>query len=856
MKYLLSAAISSLFVFYCATAQVSSSENQVSGIWMQPNSSEPESFDWRAQWIWLDEKLEADVLLARSPFSCEQAPKEALLRISASSKYELYINGSYICQGPARSAPHHQSYDILQVAAILKKGKNSIAVRVHHQKGKYAYHLKGRAGLLAQLDIENQTQLVTNNTWKVHTDPSWNSNAPSISRFQKVVNDRVDLIKKIKNWQTLDFDDASWKNATPLLRNTGWPAPKKTEKATTLTTPWTSLVPRDIPYLIEQDVKATKLIEAVLIDTPNQKEQVIPKNKWQLTHSIDKEISKSEKHYRKKDKSLILPPTTESKTWLLIFDFESIKNGFPKFTMEGSKGTQVDILSAPFIVNDSFTHRIVDSNLQDQVLLSGGLDTWQATYFKPSRYLAIAVKGNTQPVKINYVGTHQIRYPFSIKGSIQTPEAPWMEDLWKASIKTIDACTTDAFTDNYRERRQYAQTGYYAALGNYWTYGDTALQRRYLIQVAQEQEANGMMPAYAPLATDEYMIILDSNCLYIRSLYNYYLYSGDQTTVHELLPAAKKLMALLHSFTDKSGLLNSPPYSYWLDHALNDRTGANLCLNGHYLGALNDFNQLLTWLGDDTSNVYLERANRLSTALASNFWDADKGLFADAYTQGKLSSQFSEHGNGMALASSIGTPEQVKKVANALLKNDTHDFIKRANGMTVATPALAYFIAKGLADNGYEQAALNMLYERFNRMLAPETNGTLWEEWWRDGTGRTGKFQSRTRSDAQTESAFPPALFVEYIVGLQVTEPGMKVLELKKPKTELKNISANLPTPQGALGISWKFGSKKKLELTIPTGVSLRIKTATLGDQIMLNKKKLNTSDSLLLQEGEHILNF
>lgn len=854
MKSLLLTAALSFGTLFCTRAQVSPYPNQISGIWMQPNDSEPETFEWKAQWIWLEEKLEADVLLARRTFTCYQIPEKALLRITASSKYELYINGNYICQGPARSAPHHQSYDILKIASFLKKGKNTIAIRVHHQKGKQSYHLKGRAGLLAQLEVENQTLLYTNSEWKVHTDPSWDSNAPYISRFQKAVNDRVDLSKTLNGWNKPAFNDASWKNATALLRNTGWPAPKKTEKATTLTTPWTSLVPRDIPYLIEEDLKATNLIEAVLIDTPKQAGQVLPKNQWKLTKTIAKEISKSYKTYKKKNGAIVLPATDNSKTWLLLFDYNAIKNGFPKFTMEGSKGTQVDILAAPFIVNTTFTHRIVDSNLQDRVLLSGDVDTWQATYFKPARYLAIAVKGNTKPVKISYLGIHQLTYPFTLKGNILTPNNQSFKKLWTASVKTIDACTTDAYTDNYRERRQYAQTGYYAALGNYWTYGDFALQRRYLVQVAQEQEANGLMPAYAPLGTEEFMVILDSNCLYIRSLYNYYLYSGDTTTTLALLPAAKKLMALLHSFTDKTGLMNNPPYSYWLDHALNDRTGANLCLNGHYLGALNDFQQLLSQLGDSDSETYKNRAEKLTTALKTNFWNADKGLFVDAFTHGKQSDQYSEHGNAMALASMIATPEQVKKVANALLADDNHNYIKRANGMTVATPALAYFLVKGLADNGYEKEALALLQQRFDRMLAPETNGTLWEEWWRDGTGRTGKFQSRTRSDAQTESAFPPALFVEYVLGLRVTKPGMTGMELTKPHTDLKEISATLPTPHGLIGISWKFGAKNKLKLEIPKGVEINVKQ--LGTNITVNKKAFNTSTALLLSEGKHTISF
>jgi len=94
------------------------------------------------------------------------------------------------------------------------------------------------------------------------------------------------------------------------------------------------------------------------------------------------------------------------------------------------------------------------------------------------------------------------------------------------------------------------------------------------------------------------MVILDSNCLWIRSLYNYYLFSGDETTVRQLVPAAQRLLSLLNSFTNDYGMIDSPPYAYWLDHTLNDRRGANFTLNGHYLGALKDFGQLLEWLED------------------------------------------------------------------------------------------------------------------------------------------------------------------------------------------------------------------------------------------------------------------
>ncbi len=819
--------------------QVSNLQNGVKGFWTT-NSEEIYKINWQAQWIWMPDKIENDIMLARRSFNLTEIPKSSILRISASSKYELYLNGKYICQGPARSAPHHQSFDVLDISSLISKGRNIIAVRVHYQRGTTSYHLQGRAGLLAQLDLKGDnfsSTIITNNNWRVQPDLSWNNNSKPMNRFQQVVNDQVNLSLKIYNFEKIDFDDSNWLEAKPLLRNSGWPAPKKNEKATTLTTPWISLVQRDIPYLNERDLQATKLIEARQLQSSTSEN-----NSVELKGLIEKNIYKQFKKHLKNGESITLN-SSDNKSWFLLFDFGKIINGMPKFTIEGEKNTIVNILSAPYIINNEFTHKIVASEYNDEVILSSKKDSWQSMYFKPTRYLAVLVKGNIEKFKIHNVGIHQLEYPFKEKGEISIPEAPWIEDLWNASIKTLEACTTDAFTDNYRERRQYAQTGYYAALGNYFTLGDLALQRRYLIQIAQEQQANGLMPAYAPLTKDDYMVILDSNCLYIRSLHNYLLYSGDYKTVSKLLPNAEKLMSLLDSFTNDLGMLESPPYSYWLDHTLNDRQGANLTLNGHYLGALEDFSQVLKWMKkNNESEIFNAKAKLLRESLKKHFWDSKRELFADAYINGKLSNKFSEHANAMVLANNITSTEQAELISNELLKNDNHNFIIRENGLVMVSPAMSYFLHKGLAENGYIDESLNMLHQRFKRMLNPETNGTLWEEWWRNGTGRTGKFQERTRSDAQTESVFPPALFVKYLLGITVTKPGIKEIEITKPNTSLTQIEAEIPIKSEFLFIEWNLDSENKLFLRIPSGTKVKLDLQSLKStkNIIINNKLLN----------------
>jgi alpha-L-rhamnosidase len=852
------------FQFASLGQQISELQNEIMGIWSQNTSKKVSLEKWKAQWIWMPESIQSDVMLARRSFNLEDMPEEALLRISASSKYELYINEKYISQGPARSAPHHQSFDILEVSSVLKEGKNTIAVRAHYLRGTTSYHLKGRAGLLVQLDLankKNSSTVISDKNWKVYPDLSWDDKSPAMNRFQLFVNDRIDFNEKIIAFETLNFNDSSWLAAKPLLRNSGWPSPKKDEKATTLTTPWTSLIPRDIPYLNETEIKATHLIEAKKILHSNNK-NLIPNNAISLTGDVEKGISKNYKSFLENDKPLLLSTLKENETWFLLFDFGKVINGMPKLSIEGARNTEVHILEAPFVVEDKFTHKIVASEFADQLKLSGNKDTWQAMYFKPTRYLAIVIKGNKETVKIHNIGIHQLKYPFELKGTIEIPEAPWLEDLWKASVKTIEVCTTDAFTDNYRERRQYAQTGYYAALGSYFTFGDTALQRRYLLQVAQEQEPNGIMPAYAPLTGTDFMIILDSNCLWIRSLYNYLLYSGDFVTVKELLPAAEKLITLLNSYTNELGMIDNPPYSYWLDHTINDRRGANLTLNGHYLGALEDYSKILEWLNKtEKSTIFKEKSEKLRKSLGL-LWDAEKQLFADAFVNGKRSNQFSEHANAMALACKVATPEQAKIIVKTLLNKDKHNYIKRENGMTVVTPAMSYFLHKGLAEYGYEEASLHLLHDRFKKMLHSETNGTLWEEWWRNGTGRTGKFQERTRSDAQTESVFPPALIVEYVYGLKVTKPGIKEVLLSKPNFKFNNIKGEFPCPQGILSIHWKVKENACLNLSIPKGmiVKINIKSLNNNQNIQVNRKGLNQFriyDGLLeLKDGDYEIKF
>jgi hypothetical protein len=117
--FLIFALLPSLGVCSAVSAAETEIRPRVKGTWQSADAPEAPSFAWRAQWIWMDEDVDSDRMLARRSFELPGAPEEARLRITATSQYELYVNGEYVCRGPARCAPHHQSFDVLDLAPLL-----------------------------------------------------------------------------------------------------------------------------------------------------------------------------------------------------------------------------------------------------------------------------------------------------------------------------------------------------------------------------------------------------------------------------------------------------------------------------------------------------------------------------------------------------------------------------------------------------------------------------------------------------------------------------------------------------------------------------------------------------------------
>ena len=214
------------------------------------NNNERSLPAWEASWIWGDgpDSPRNAWRCFRRAFVPADGGEAASVRIAADSRYVLYVNGQRVGRGPVRSWPFELPYDEYEIGHLLTPGaRNVIAVLVLHYGVSTFQYLRGRGALLLQLDgvrDELGGVIATDGAWRTAVHAGYDANTSRIScqlGFQEVLDARaID-----ERWVEPGYDDGGWE-AARVVGPVG-------------TAPWTTLVPRPIPYLTEEPVYPSRV---------------------------------------------------------------------------------------------------------------------------------------------------------------------------------------------------------------------------------------------------------------------------------------------------------------------------------------------------------------------------------------------------------------------------------------------------------------------------------------------------------------------------------------------------------------------------------------------------------------------
>ena len=116
---------------------------------------------WRGHWVWSEPAPQA---VSRSParrrcrphpepasffrktFALAQVPLHIPARITADSRYLLFVNGQEAYRGPIRGQPRRLTYDMLDLAPYLKPGENTVAIFVVYYGKPRSYWMPAALG--------------------------------------------------------------------------------------------------------------------------------------------------------------------------------------------------------------------------------------------------------------------------------------------------------------------------------------------------------------------------------------------------------------------------------------------------------------------------------------------------------------------------------------------------------------------------------------------------------------------------------------------------------------------------------------------------------------------------------------
>src|SRR5512135_925217 len=178
---------------------------------------------WKARWISSPggPQREFAVFRFRKSFSMDPVPAHFTVHASGDNRYELFVNGTRVLEGPARGDLDHWRFDTLDIAAHLQPGKNVLAAVVwNFAELAPQAQMSTETGFILQGDGDAEAIIDTDKTWKSFHDSSEEMipvGAKTDYAYTVVgPGESVDGARYPWGWETRDYDDSSWKDAAEL----------------------------------------------------------------------------------------------------------------------------------------------------------------------------------------------------------------------------------------------------------------------------------------------------------------------------------------------------------------------------------------------------------------------------------------------------------------------------------------------------------------------------------------------------------------------------------------------------------------------------------------------------------------
>jgi hypothetical protein len=754
----------------------------------------------KAFWLWPElgfNHLHNQFARFRKVVDIDSVPKSALAWITVDQCYRLSVNSKLVCRGPARGYQHSWSYDAVDIAPYLRKGRNLIAVRAYNAgHSTFGYRSEGIAGFLFAARIGRQS-IVSDASWRCIRESNTRRDTFPYSLQLPGHQECIDLRTADFAWETLGFDDSDWKSSEQFRP---WNTP-----------PYMTLEPRGIPLMREFMLKP-KVIgmgEGNSLKGWAQAQDLAGLRASEaLEHDPLNETGKS---------TFDVAPTPKGKFRSILLDFGRVVVGSPCISvLNATGGESIDLLHTEVIDPARLAPKIQTTDhsrvrLANRLICRKGGQSHAFFHHLGFRYLTVTIRENARPLKIS-VKLDACGYRLEGSGAFRSSD-PQLNRIWQACAHTQRICSLDTYVDTpWREQTQWWGDARIQAWNTYYLNADPRLLRRGIRILAGQSTPDGLTYGHAPTIA-HHCILPDFSLVWILTLWDDYWQTGETAMLEQHRERVVSILEYFRSHTDAATGLIRHAGRYWLflDWTDIQKEGQPALLSLWLLYTLQRLTELLratAAMADDFAGIPAWAA-ALEASISKHLLGRD-GLVCDGLSvRGHPAKKKSLQAQTLAWMCNLPGLDRSKALKDILLPWLRDDQVSHA------APS-SYWCAYPLdllAREGYGADVVAFIRRHWQVM---GKFGSCFENF--DPQPDQGDMLSHSHA----WTAHPLYLLMRIIGGVRQTAPGWKTIRVD-PVFVGDAAEITLPTPRGDISVRWAKSPEQtpKLKVSVPKAIKV-----------------------------------
>ncbi|MCA9964033.1 MAG: alpha-L-rhamnosidase N-terminal domain-containing protein [Anaerolineales bacterium] len=777
---------------------------------------------WRGHWIWVPEEK----IVPGSPFGgnaasgkevhglfrktvhLDNVPDRAPARITADSRYTLFVNGQDVFRGPIRSQPRRMHYDLFDIAPFLQPGENVFAIYVKYYGVAKPFWqpavpnmMLGKTGILVfEANLGDAGWIASDTTWKACQPDAWSSWRNDENPVSGIPLELFDARQFPHQWREVGFDDSSWGQAqlVPAMHIGGF---ARTQPPTD---PYGPLHPRPIGKL-GGEVRTPAHIQIDYLDGVPNGETADPVKRVESIHDTPATHSAEG----------TLPLTLDipaNGSVRLILDMGRIVSGLVQFSLEAPADTTLELSYTELPITGP--SRPMGQHAGTRYIARGEADDFQLFDSNGFRYAYIVVHGAVGQVKLTHFACCEHVYPWQAGADFSCSDEE-LNRLYTAGIRTVQLNSQDAFTDcPTREQRAWVGDGVVHQMVHLATNLDWRLAWHFLT-LGNSARYDGILPMSVggDIESDGGITIPDWALHWVHGVFNFYRFNGDRDAVKALMPTIEHILRWYAPYQTSAGVLKDVVEWNLVDWSSVLVEDTASLLTAHWARSLREFAEMAEWLEEKSSQRWAKALYDKVRAGFEIFWDERRGSYVDHIVDGKQRSEMSQLAGALAIVSGIAPQERWSRIIERITDPDrlvvrswTGDdgdyaeskIAKQFRGIyetdweaeeqvVIAQPFMSYVVHDAVVEAGLADR-LPDLYRRWSEFLVDgyDTIGECWG--W--GTHVHGWSCTPTRD------------MIFYTLGVMPAEPGYAKARIAPRLGNLEWAKGKIPTPHGVIEVA------------------------------------------------------